>query len=73
MGGGRLSELVDIGATYGKGSLVVDYTIDSQFGDTLTHTFLLYLPAGKWARGNVCEGCCAQPDPEYAYQHNACR
>ena len=48
-------------------AVLVNRTIDDQFGDPITSTYPVYSPVGDWQQGATCSDCAIKPDVSKAF------
>jgi hypothetical protein len=48
-------------------AVLVNRTIDDQYGDPITSTFPVYSPIGDWQQGANCSDCAIKPDVSKAF------
>ena len=48
-------------------AVLVNRTIDDQFGDPITSTYPVYSPVGDWQQGATCSDCAITPDVSKAF------
>ena len=48
-------------------AVLVNRTIDDQYGDPITSTYPVYSPVGDWQQGATCSDCAVQPDVNKAF------
>lgn len=48
-------------------AVLINRTIDDEYGDPITGIMPVYNPPDAWAQGAKCPGCGAQPSPNLAF------